>query len=79
MCTDLSGKEPLRHVGVDRVVTSGMVYIMARNASDVGSMAALGAMLPIFITALPMTPVVMIWILYKLCIALLSTLPFLCI
>ena len=54
VCTDLSGKEPHRQVGVGKMVTSGslggvMVGILARNASDVSLIAALGAMFTIFV------------------------------
>ena len=54
-CTDLSGKELHRQVGVDIEVTSGslshvMVSRLAQNARDVGLISALGIIFPIFIT-----------------------------
>ena len=56
VCTDFSGKEPHRQVGVVRVVTSGslggeMVGTLAQSAKDVSSFPALGAIFPISITA----------------------------
>ena len=53
LCIDLSGKEPNRQVGVDRVVASGslgdvMVSALPRNANNVGSIPVLGAIFPIF-------------------------------
>ena len=58
--TDLSSKEPLRQVGMDRVVTSGrlggiMATMLARNTRDVCSNPAVGAVYPVLIT--PMTVV----------------------
>ena len=54
VCNDLSGKQPHRQVGVDRVVTLGslsgeMVSTLARLARDVGSIPTLGILFPIFI------------------------------
>ena len=50
-CSDLSSKEPQREVGVDRVMTSGSLGgVMVWNTRDVGSIPALGAIFPIFIT-----------------------------
>ena len=55
VCTDLSGKEPHRQVGVSMVVTSGslggvMVSTLDQNAKDVCSIPALGAIFLIFFT-----------------------------
>ena len=55
VCTDLSGKEPHRQVGVGRVVTPGslgsiIVCTLAKDAGNVGLIPALGAIFPIFIT-----------------------------
>ena len=54
-CTDLSGKEPHRQVGLDRIITSGrlgglMVSTMAQNTRAMGSTPALGAIFLILIT-----------------------------
>ena len=54
VCTDLSGKEPHRQVGMGRVMTSGslggvMLSTLAQNARDIGSMSTLGTIFPIFI------------------------------
>ena len=51
-CTDLSGKELHRQVGLSSVVTAGsldgvMVSTMTRNVRAVGSISALGAIFPI--------------------------------
>ena len=55
VCTDLSdsGMEPHRLVGIDRVMTSAslggvVVSTLARHTRDVGSIPALGAILPYF-------------------------------
>ena len=50
VCTDLSGKEPHREVGVDTVVNAGllggvMVNTLSQNARDMGS--TLGTLFPI--------------------------------
>ena len=55
VCTDLSGKEAHRQVGMDKVVTSRslagvMVSTMAQNARDMGRITTLGTIFPIFIT-----------------------------
>ena len=55
VCTDLSGKESHRQVGKGRMVTLAnlgglMVSTMAGNARDMGSIPALCARFPIFIT-----------------------------
>ena len=55
VCTDLSGKEPHRQVGVGRVGTSGslggiIVSTLSQNARDLGSIPTLGAIFPISIT-----------------------------
>ena len=55
VCTNLSGKKPHRQVDMDKVVASRslggvMVSTLAWDARDLGSIPALGAMLPIFIT-----------------------------
>ena len=55
VCTDLSGKEQYRQVGLDRVVTSGniggvVVSTLVWNARSVGVIPALGTIIPIFIT-----------------------------
>ena len=54
-CTDLSSKELHRQIGVGIVVTSGslhgvMVSTLAQNAKDVGSILALGTIIPIFVS-----------------------------
>ena len=69
VCTDRSGKEQHRQVGVGSVLISGsldgvMVAHWPGMQRDVGSSPALGAIFPIFIT--PMTLVAVITILYKL-------------
>ena len=61
VCTDLSGKEPHRQVGMGSMITSGilggiMVSTLTWNANEVGSVSALGTILPIFIT-----PTTIIW------------------
>ena len=58
VCTDLSGFELHRQVGVGIMLTSGMprwsnASTLARNARFVGSIPILGIIFPIFIT--PMT------------------------
>ena len=51
VCTDLQGKESHRQVGVGIVVTSSvMVSPLSQNARDLGSIPALGAIFPIFLT-----------------------------
>ena len=55
VCTDLSGKEPYREVGVGSMVTSGslggvMVNTLAWNARNVGTM------FPIFTTLMKLVP-----------------------
>ena len=55
VCTDLSGKEPYKQIGMGRVVTSGslcgvMVSTLDQNDRDVGSIPTLGTIFPIFIT-----------------------------
>ena len=55
VCTDLSGKESHRHLGVGAVVTSGslggeMVSTLVRTERDVGLIPAPGTIFPIFIT-----------------------------
>ena len=55
VCTDLSGKESHRQVGMGRVITSRslgsvMVRTLSRNARDVGSNPALCASFPICFT-----------------------------
>ena len=79
LCTDLWDKEPYRQVCVGIVVTSGSLpgSTLARNARCVGSIRALGTIIPIFIS--PMTLVAMSMILYKLCTAWLLNLPCVCI
>ena len=57
VCTDISGKEPHRQVGVGGVVTLGslggeMVSTLAQNAKNVSSILALGTIFPIFITTM---------------------------
>ena len=54
VCTDLQGKEPHRQVGIGQVMTSGslgggMVNTLVRNARDMVSIPALGAIFPNFI------------------------------
>ena len=54
-CTDLSGKEPHRYVGIDKMVTSGsvggvIVGTLVQNARDVAPISTLGTIFPIFIT-----------------------------
>ena len=49
VCTHFSGKEPYRHVGMGRLVTSGslcdvMVSTLTRNTRDVGLVPALRTM-----------------------------------
>ena len=51
-CNDLSGKQPNRQVGVNRVVTCGSqggvaVSTLAQNARGAGSNPALGAIFPL--------------------------------
>ena len=55
VCTDISGKELLRQVGVGTVGTSGnlwgvMVSTLAQNARDVGSIPVRGTIFQIFLT-----------------------------
>ena len=69
VCTDLSGKEQPRQVGVDMVIVSGRIG--SGMARSVGTNSALDALFIIFITIL----VCMIWILYKLCAEWLLNLP----
>ena len=58
VCTDLSGKESRRQVGVDRVIVSGSLgivmasMIVSEIAGSVGWNPALGPIFPIFITRL---------------------------
>ena len=71
-------KEPHRHVGVDRVMTSGsqggeIVSALAWNARDVRLTPALGAIIPIFI--IPLHGTVKTLNLYKLCAVWLLNLP----
>ena len=54
-CTDLSGKEPHRQVGVGKIVTPRslgdvMVRTLDRNTIDVGSILSIGIIFPIFTT-----------------------------
>ena len=63
VCTDPSGKEPHREVGVGRMVTSGslcgvMVSTLARNARDVDLISALGTIFTLLITPLKVFMVV---------------------
>ena len=76
ICIDLSGKELHTQVGTGRMVTSGtlggvLVSTMTQNARDVGSIPALGTMLPIFIT--PTTIMIIMiqyrWVLKKIIIS----------
>ena len=60
VCTDLSGKELHRQVGVDRMMTlwiqgGVMVSTLAINARGVGSNTAPGTIFPSFITSKIMT------------------------
>ena len=55
VCTDVSGKEPHRQVGIATMVISGslgggMVSGLAWNSRDVGSITDLRAIFPIFVT-----------------------------
>ena len=55
VCTDLSVKAAHRKVGMDSMVTSGilggvMVSTLSQIARDVGSISALGTLFPIFNT-----------------------------
>ena len=53
--TDLSGKDPHRQVGVDKVIASwslGGVMVNSEMARSAGSKSALGTIFPIFITAM---------------------------
>ena len=54
-----------RHLGVDRVLTSGLVSTLAWNAKDRGSIPALGTIFPVVITP-TLTLVPMTTILYNL-------------
>ena len=61
VCTDLSGKEPHRQVGVGRVVASRslssvMVSTLAQNARDLGSISTLGAIFPMFTHSTTLVP-----------------------
>ena len=78
VCTDLSGKEPHRQVGMDSMVTweglgGEIISTLAQNARDVGSIPTLGIIFPIFIT--PMTLVAVTMILYKVSVVWLLNLP----
>ena len=82
VCTDLSGKELHRQVGMSSIVTTGslvgvMVSTLAQNARGVGLIPALGTIVPIFIT--PVMLVAMAMILYKLCDVWLLNLPCACV
>ena len=76
LCTDLSGKEPHRQVGVGKVVTSRslgdiMVSTLAWNARDVGCRLNISLFHHPNNTALTR-------ILYKLCTVWLLSLPCIC-
>ena len=65
VCTDLTDKEPHIRVDVGKVVTSGSlgessVSTLAWNASNVGSIPALGAIFPLFITSISLVAVIRI-------------------
>ena len=65
VCTNLSGREPDINVGVGRMMISGglggiVVSTLAQNASDVGSIPALGEIFLIFITSMTLVAVAMI-------------------
>ena len=67
VCTELLGKE--RHRQVDRVMTSGRlgdvaISTLAQNERDMGSILALTAIFPIFITS--MTILMMMTVLISL-------------
>ena len=69
VCTDLSGKDQHRQVGVDIVVISGnldclMVNTVTMHAINVGSIPTLGAIFLIFITSIIL--VAMMRIMYNL-------------
>ena len=59
VCIDLSGKEPHRQVSVVRSPGGVMVTTLARNPRDVGSIPALGTILPIFLTRKTLVAVTM--------------------
>ena len=57
VCTDISGKELNRQVGVDRTVISrSLGGGMVSNAKDVGSIPILGTIFPTYITPMTLLP-----------------------
>ena len=48
VCTDLSGKEPHRPIGVG--ISGEMVTTLAQSARDVDLIPTLGTLFPIFVT-----------------------------